>query len=150
MTVEWQKKPTIIIIINILCRENGFFHFTTETVIRTRTRLVAPFNPQHLHSVSVLLYRKTHSEGMRNRLVMEQSKPKREDLTWRISRVKWQWGQVNNVMTHVNTGLYGADAVSRRPSVKIMTTLNPKKRPNQRFETPENNSPEIDTLNVGY
>jgi len=44
---------------DIICRENGFvFYFKTETVIRTRTRLVSSFNPQHLYSVSVLLYRK--------------------------------------------------------------------------------------------
>jgi len=46
--MEWQK--TTIFIINILCRENVFFFFTTKTVIRTQTRLVAPFNPQHLYS----------------------------------------------------------------------------------------------------
>jgi len=89
--------------------------------------------------VSVLLYRKFNSEGMRDRFIIRII-----DTSWRTLRVEWrEAGQQRDTTT---TGLYGADAISSlRPPYKIMTRFNQKKRPIHRFGSPENYSPDIGT-----
>lgn len=69
----------------IICRENVFFFLLLLFQNENGNTHSNTFDLvlQHLYSVSVLLYtyRKTFSEGMRNRFEMELSEPRLEDIT---------------------------------------------------------------------